>query len=113
MDSQIVFESGLCQGLKPGVQVFSQKWNQKGKDEIMMMQPSILPTRRIRGCGRKEQDRARGLRLTHEQAASDLEGPGTPSHGQLQSQAVDKKDVIVGVWINIESTSLIELNEGR
>jgi len=30
----------------------------------------------------------------HEQAAGKLRGPGTPSHGQRQSRAVDDEDVI-------------------
>lgn len=36
------------------------------------------------------------------QAASDLEGPGTPSHGQRHSQVVDEEGVIEE-WVNESS----------
>lgn len=35
-------------------------------------------------------------RSTHEQAASDLGGLGTPSHGQRHSQVVDEEGVVEG-----------------
>jgi hypothetical protein len=37
-----------------------------------------------------------GLKLRHKQVASELRGPGIPSHGQRQSQAVDEEGVIEG-----------------
>jgi hypothetical protein len=36
-------------------------------------------------------------RLRHEQAAGELEGPGTPSHGQRQSQA-DVEEGLMKGW---------------
>ena len=36
-------------------------------------------------------------KLRHEQAADELRGLGTPSHGQRQSRAVDEECVIKGV----------------
>ena len=38
--------------------------------------------------------RACGFKLRYEQAAGELGGPGTPSHGQRQSRVVDDEDVI-------------------
>jgi hypothetical protein len=37
-------------------------------------------------------------KLRHDQAASELGGPGTPSHGWRQSRAVNEEDMIEG-WV--------------
>jgi hypothetical protein len=42
-------------------------------------------------------------KLRYEQAVSELEGPGAPSHGQRQSQTVDEEGVIEE-WVS-ESSS--------
>jgi hypothetical protein len=59
-----------------------------------MTQLPTLPTRRIRWCGRRKD--------AVEHAAGDLRVPGSPLHGQRQSQAVDEEGVIVG-WANESS----------
>jgi hypothetical protein len=42
-------------------------------------------------------------KLRHEQAVSEFAGPGTPSHGQRRSRAVDEEGVIEG-WVVKSST---------
>jgi hypothetical protein len=51
---------------------------------------------------RKDTVEYAGPKLRHEQAASELGGPGTPSHGQRQSRAIDEEGVIEG-WVNDSS----------
>jgi hypothetical protein len=59
-----------------------------------MMQLPIVPTRRVGWRGRrKDTVEHADLKLTHEQAASELGGPSTPSHGHRLSQAVDEAGV--------------------
>jgi hypothetical protein len=38
-------------------------------------------------------------KLRHEQPAGELEGSGTPSHGQRQSRSINEEGVIEG-WVN-------------
>jgi hypothetical protein len=62
-------------------------------------------------------------KLRHEQVAGELGRPGTPSHGQRQSRAVDEESVMEGwvnessarqsVWIEVGPKSLIELKGAR
>ena len=60
------------------------------------MQPPIMPTRRVR---RREKDTVEYAdpKLRHEQAAGEIGGLGTPSHGQHQSRDVDEEGVMEGV----------------
>jgi hypothetical protein len=58
-----------------------------------MMQPPIVPTRRVRWRGKDTVEHA-DLKLRHEQAAGELGGLGDPSNGQRQSRAVDEEGVI-------------------
>ena len=62
-----------------------------------MMQPPIVLTRRVRRRGEKGTVEHADPKQRHEQAASELGGPGTPSYGQRQSRAVDEEGVIEGV----------------
>ena len=63
-------------------------------------------------------------KLRHEQPAGELGEPGTPSHSQRQSRAIDEEGVIEGwvnkkqrpvlsVWIEVRPKSLIELKGAR
>jgi hypothetical protein len=59
-------------------------------------------------------------KLRHEQAAGELGGPGTSSHGQHQSRAVDEEGMIEGeqrpaqsVWIEVGPKSLNELKRAK
>jgi hypothetical protein len=46
------------------------------------------------------------------QVAGELGGPGTPSHGQRQSRAVDEESVVEG-WVNESSAGTVSVNRGR
>ena len=75
------------------------------------------------GVRRKDTVEHADPRLRHEQAAGELGGPGTPSHGQRQSQAVVEEGLIErwvnenspvrSVWIEVGPKSLIELKGGK
>jgi hypothetical protein len=73
---------------------------------------------------RKDTVKYADLKLRHEQAAGELGGPGTLSHGQRQSRAVDEESVIKGwvnekqrpalfIWIEVRPKSLIELKGAK